>query len=68
MPMYEFKCVDGHVFDKIVSMKYRNMDFLCPECGRTAKKVFVATAFVFRGALMSENAPPGAGSKISSTI
>ena len=67
MPTYEFKCKDGHVFDKRVPMKDRDTGQICPECGYTAWKIFTPIAFVFRGSLMSENAPPGAGHEANST-
>lgn len=68
MPMYRYRCIDKHEFDERVPMDQRDKGQVCPVCGRGAVKIFTPTNFVFRGALMSEDAPPGAGRKTNSTI
>ena len=69
MPTYTYRCeAQRHEFDVQVPMEKRDDEQICPECGYAAWRIFTPINFVFRGALMSENAPPGAGRKVNSTI
>ena len=50
MPTYEFKCPNGHVFDKFFP-KISNREHLrCPTCGKQAQRQISAGAgLVFKG-------------------
>ena len=50
MPTYEFRCPQGHEFEKL----YRTISgaealALCPVCGRTAERMMSASGFAFKG-------------------
>ena len=50
MPTYEFRCPDGHDFEKF----YRSIGgaesvATCPTCGKTAERVMSAAGFAFKG-------------------
>lgn len=50
MPLYEFRCPDGHDFEKF----YRSIGAApsqenCPECGRVAARLMSAAGLVFKG-------------------
>ena len=50
MPLYEFRCPQGHDFEKF----YRSIGGAqsaepCPECGATASRVISAAGLVFKG-------------------
>ena len=64
MPRYTYECSSGHVYEKVegfdAPVKQR-----CPECRRTARRVPVSPAIVFRGSGFyktdSRKAPDEAG-------
>jgi len=50
MPTYEFRCPDGHDFEKF----YRSIGgaesvAACPSCGKSAERVMSAAGFAFKG-------------------
>jgi putative FmdB family regulatory protein len=50
MPTYEFRCPQGHEFEKF----YRTIggaeaQALCPECGQPAERLMSAAGFAFKG-------------------
>src|SRR4051812_11137527 len=50
MPTYEFRCPDGHVFEKF----YRTIsgaasEAACPVCGKTGERMMSAAGFAFKG-------------------
>src|SRR5258705_1530117 len=50
MPTYEFRCPQGHEFEKF----YRTISGAegqarCPECGELAERMMSATGFAFKG-------------------
>ena len=50
MPTYEFRCPDGHEFEKF----YRTIsgaasEAVCPVCGKTAERMMSAAGFAFKG-------------------
>ena len=48
MPIYEYKCENGHVFDAIQRMTDEPLTE-CPACGGRLRKVFSAVGVVFKG-------------------
>lgn len=42
MPLYEFKCEDGHVFDEFLKMDEYDKPMTC-QCGKAAKRQITAT-------------------------
>ena len=40
MPIYDYKCKNGHIFDEVCSIKDRKEPKECIECGEKAKFVF----------------------------
>ena len=48
MPIYEYKCENGHVFDVIQKMTDEPMRE-CQECGAPASRVLSAPAIHFKG-------------------
>lgn len=42
MPLYEFKCEDGHVFDEFLKLDDYDKPMTC-ECGKPAKRQITAT-------------------------
>lgn len=50
MPIYEFRCSRGHVFEDFVfTIKPRRAKRVCPRCGCKARKVMSAPNFHFSG-------------------
>lgn len=48
MPVYEFKCKCGHVFEELVPMGTEN--YQCPECQeKKAKKIMSPCTFELKG-------------------
>jgi len=50
MPTYEFRCPQGHEFEKF----YRNISggeaqSACPQCGELSERMMSATGFAFKG-------------------
>jgi putative FmdB family regulatory protein len=48
MPIYEYKCDNGHVFDAIQKMTDEPLT-KCEECGAPAARVLTAPAIHFKG-------------------
>jgi putative FmdB family regulatory protein len=48
MPIYEYKCVNGHVFDVIQRMSDEALTE-CQECGAPAERVLHPVAIHFKG-------------------
>ncbi|HEY5709456.1 MAG TPA: FmdB family zinc ribbon protein [Solirubrobacterales bacterium] len=48
MPIYEYKCENGHVFDVIQKMTDEALD-KCEECGAPAARMLSAPAIHFKG-------------------
>jgi putative FmdB family regulatory protein len=48
MPIYEYKCANGHVFDVIQKMSDEPLD-ACQECGTPAERVLHPVAIHFKG-------------------
>jgi putative FmdB family regulatory protein len=48
MPIYEYKCENGHVFDVIQKMTDEPLTE-CQECGAAAARVLAAPAIHFKG-------------------
>ena len=48
MPIYEYKCENGHVFDVIQKMSDEPLTE-CQECGATAERVLHPVAVHFKG-------------------
>jgi putative FmdB family regulatory protein len=48
MPIYEYKCANGHVFDVIQKMSDDPLD-VCQECGAPAERVLHPVAVHFKG-------------------
>ena len=42
MPIYEFKCVDGHVTDMQLPMSSETRQIDCPSCGSQARRLISA--------------------------
>jgi putative FmdB family regulatory protein len=50
MPTYEFRCPQGHEFEKFYrSIGTAEAAAVCPECGQPAERVMSATGFAFKG-------------------
>jgi len=48
MPIYEYKCANGHVFDVIQKMSDESLSE-CQECGAPAERVLHPVAIHFKG-------------------
>ena len=48
MPIYEYKCANGHVFDVIQKMSDEALT-ACQECGASAERVLHPVAIHFKG-------------------
>ncbi len=48
MPIYEYKCENGHVFDVLQKMSDESLTE-CVECGAPAQRVLTAPAVHFKG-------------------
>jgi putative FmdB family regulatory protein len=50
MPLYEFRCPNGHDFEKFYrSISSAPQAEVCPECGERAEKLMSAAGLVFKG-------------------
>lgn len=47
MPVYEFQCKCGHVFEELVRMDTNERE--CPQCKQKAKKIMSACTFELKG-------------------
>lgn len=73
MPIYEYKCANGHVFDVIQKMSDEALSE-CQECGAAAQRVLHPVAIHFKGSGFhntdygkkpASNGSPAEGSKDS---
>jgi putative FmdB family regulatory protein len=48
MPIYEYKCTNGHVFEAFQSMSDEPLT-VCEECGAPVERVFHPVAVHFKG-------------------
>ena len=44
MPLYEFRCGEGHLSEALLPMSSTTRDRQCPECDNTAKRLVSAPA------------------------
>jgi putative FmdB family regulatory protein len=50
MPTYEFRCPEGHDFEKFYrSIGGAESQATCPQCGKLAERRMSATGFAFKG-------------------
>jgi putative FmdB family regulatory protein len=50
MPTYEFRCPEGHEFEKFYrTISGAEAQAACPQCGLPAERVMSATGFAFKG-------------------
>ncbi len=50
MPLYEFRCPQGHDFEKFYrSIGGSRSEETCPECGKSAARLMSAAGLVFKG-------------------
>ena len=50
MPTYEFRCPDGHEFEKFYrSISGAESQAVCAVCGKTAERMMSAAGFAFKG-------------------
>jgi len=50
MPTYEYKCPNGHLFEKLYPRMNDRRHLPCPTCGKTAERVISGGAgLVFKG-------------------
>ena len=50
MPTYEFRCPQGHEFEKFYrTISGAEAQAACPECGALAERILSATGFSFKG-------------------
>jgi len=50
MPTYEFRCPDGHEFEKFYrSISGAESEAVCPICGKVAERFMSAAGFAFKG-------------------
>src|SRR5437762_2014837 len=50
MPTYEFRCPDGHEFEKFYrSISGAESQAICPVCGKLAERMMSAAGFAFKG-------------------
>jgi putative FmdB family regulatory protein len=50
MPTYEFRCPNGHEFEKFYrSISSAESQAVCPECGLPAERMMSAAGFAFKG-------------------
>ena len=77
MPTYEFRCPDGHEFEKFYrSISGAESEAVCPVCGKVAERFMSPAGFAFKGSgfyltdygknAHRGEAPPGANAGQSS--
>ena len=50
MPTYEFRCPDGHDFEKFYrTISGAEAQAACPVCGKPAERIMSAAGFAFKG-------------------
>jgi putative FmdB family regulatory protein len=45
MPIYEYRCINGHAIERTMSTAWAK----CPTCGKRAKRVYSTPAIHFKG-------------------
>lgn len=45
MPLYEFKCGEGHLFEAMLPMSATTRERPCPQCNAVAKRLVSSPAF-----------------------
>jgi putative FmdB family regulatory protein len=64
MPTYEFKCPQGHVFEKVYSTISKTRRLKCPKCGKMGERLISGGAgLVFKGSGFYETDYKRAGKK-----
>lgn len=48
MPTYEYRCANGHEFERFQRMSEPPLD-ICPTCGAAAERLLSAGALLFKG-------------------
>lgn len=48
MPIYEYRCANGHLYECWESFQ-APVDQLCPTCGEAAKRILSAPTIIFKG-------------------
>jgi putative FmdB family regulatory protein len=50
MPTYEFRCPDGHDFEKFYrSISSAESEVACPVCGKISERIMSRSGFAFKG-------------------
>ena len=50
MPLYEYRCPEGHDFEKFYrSINAASAEERCPECGKVARRLMSTAGLVFKG-------------------
>lgn len=50
MPTYEFRCPEGHDFEKFYrTISSAESQAVCPQCGKLAERIMSPTGFAFKG-------------------
>lgn len=50
MPTYEYRCPDGHTFERFFrTISGAETEVSCPECGKPAARLMSASGFAFKG-------------------
>ena len=49
MPTYEYRCPEGHLFEKFYSRMNDRRRLPCPTCGKMAERVISGAGLVFKG-------------------
>ena len=60
MPIYEYKCENGHVFDVMQKLSDDPLT-TCPECGAPVRKVLHPVSIAFKGSGFYSTDYKGAG-------
>jgi putative FmdB family regulatory protein len=66
MPIYEYKCENGHVFDVMQKLSEAPLT-TCPECGAPVRKVLHPVSIAFKGSGFYSTDYKGAGSQKTET-
>ena len=62
MPIYEYKCENGHVFDVMQKLSDDPLT-TCPECGAPVRKVLHPVSIAFKGSGFYSTDYKGGGSQ-----
>ena len=66
MPIYEYKCENGHVFDVMQKLSEDPLT-TCPECGAPVRKVLHPVSIAFKGSGFYSTDYKAAGSQKTET-